>query len=190
VIRLSLSTKSRRYAWRVGQSLSGEGLRQEIVSSGRSLSKPRVVPITTLECPGVGPVRQVKLSRSWRDKPKRESGRFCTVSSGVVQESPTVLIGEVPEGRVRTPSITSQKGERSVGTVSRGVVQESPTVSTHEVPDRRMPETPSTRSHATSSRAASTARSSAKEGEAYTRRRSEVKREAASWRLALTFRAI
>jgi len=34
-------------------------------------------------------------------------------------------------------SITSQKGERSIGTVSSGVVQESHTVSTCEVPERR-----------------------------------------------------
>jgi len=70
---------------------------------------------------------------------------------------------EVPERRVRIPSITSQKGERSIGTVSSAVVQESPTVSTREVPDRRTPETPSTRCHATSSRTASTVRSSAQD---------------------------
>jgi len=63
-----------------------------------------------------------------------------TVSSGVVQESPTVSTCEVPERRVRIPSTASQKGERSIGTVSSGVVQESPTVSTCEVPERRPPE--------------------------------------------------
>jgi len=40
---------------------------------------------------------------------------------------------EVPERRARTPNITSQKGERSIGTVSSGIVQESPTDSTCEV---------------------------------------------------------
>jgi len=34
------------------------------------------------------------------------------------------------------PSITSQKGDRSIGTVSSGVVQENPTVSTSEVEPR------------------------------------------------------
>jgi len=57
------------------------------------------------------------------------------------------LIRKVPERRVRTQSITSQKGEWSIDTVSSGV------------PDRRMPKTPSTRSHATSSRGANTSRS-------------------------------
>jgi len=63
-----------------------------------------------------------------------------TVSSGVVQESPTVSTCEVPERRVRIPKTTSQKEERWIGTVSSGVVQESPTVSTCEVPERRTPE--------------------------------------------------
>jgi len=37
----------------------------------------------------------------------------------------------------RITSITSQKGERSIGTVSSGVIQESPTASIRVVPDRR-----------------------------------------------------
>jgi len=81
---------------------------------------------------------------------KRERS-IGTVSSGIVQESPTNSTCEVPERRARTPNITSQKGERSIGTVSSGIVQESPTDSTCKVPERRA-RTPSTKSHAETSR--------------------------------------
>jgi len=55
-----------------------------------------------------------------------------------------VLTHEVPGRRVsETPSVTSEKGERSIVVVLRGVVQKSPPALTREVPDRRMIETPS-----------------------------------------------
>jgi len=47
------------------------------------------------------------------------------------------LTREVPERRVRVPSITSLKGERSIGTVSSESVQESPDRCT---PEARVPE--------------------------------------------------
>jgi len=112
----------------------------------------------------------------------------------------------------RITSITSQNGERSIGTVSSGFAQESPTVSTCEVElEPRAPKAmqrpaaqpappgavrniasaagqpPHHDSRALQSEPRGNVLDHTQKGEA--RRRSEVKRKAASWRSALTVRA-
>ncbi|XP_070854988.1 splicing regulatory glutamine/lysine-rich protein 1-like [Drosophila suzukii] len=86
--------------------------------------------------------RATSITGSWRPYIRTQSsGSWISPSKGV----------KPSERRAQTPNITSQKGERSIGSASSRIDQESPTDSTCEDPEQRA-RTPSTKSHAETSR--------------------------------------